>query len=209
MNIKSRATIDLNRPINLFFETPVQSYDTSKIDLFAIVDSVEIPVQYQFKQDSLKMRNYNMDVDWSSDTIYRIEIYPGAFKDIYAAVNDTSIFEFKSQKRDHYGKILANVTGIDSSATSFQAIVQVIMSSKDKESILREETIKKDQIVEFDYLPPKEVMLKIILDKNFNGEWDTGEYLKHLQPEEVLYYKDKIEVRSNWDIEVNVDLNKE
>lgn len=209
MNIKSRTTIDLNRPINLLFETPLYSYDTSKINLFAIVDSVEIPVQYQLNQDSLNMRNYTMDVEWSSDTIYRIEIYPGAFKDIYSTVNDTNTFEFKSQKRDYYGKILANVTGIDSSATPLQAIIQVILPSKDKESILREETIKKDQIVEFDYLPPKEVMLKIILDKNFNGRWDTGEYLKHLQPEEVLYYKDKIEVRSNWDIEVNVDLNKE
>lgn len=208
MNIKSRSTIDLNRPVNFFFETPVQSYDTSKIDLFAIVDSLEFPVQYQFGQDSVKIRNYKMDVEWDSDTIYRLELYPGAFTDIYSAVNDTSIFEFKSQKRDHYGKILANVTGIDSSATSFQAIVQVILPSKDKENVLKESIIKNDQIVEFDYLPPKEVMLKIILDKNFNGKWDTGEYLKHLQPEEVLYYKDKIQVRSNWDIEVNVDLNK-
>lgn len=208
MNIKSRSTIDLNRPINFFFETPVQSYDTSKIDLFAIVDSLEFPVQYQFRQDSVKMRNYKMDVEWDSDTIYRLELYPGAFTDIYATVNDTNIFEFKSQKRDHYGKILANVTGIDSSATPYQAIVQVILPSKDKETVLKASIIKNDQIVEFDYLPPKEVMLKIILDKNFNGEWDTGEYLKHLQPEEVLYYKDKIQVRSNWDIEVNVDLNK-
>lgn len=208
MNIKSRSTIDLNRPINLLFETPIQTFDTSKINLVAVVDSVEIPVPYKLKQDSLKIRNYKMEVEWDSDSIYKLELYPGAFKDIYAAVNDTNIFEFKSQKLDHYGKILANVTGIDSSAVSLQAIVQLILPSKDKERVLREGIIKNDQIIEFDYLPPKEVMLKIILDKNFNGKWDTGEYIKHIQPEEVLYYKDKIEVRSNWDIEVNVDINK-
>ncbi len=208
MNVKSRSTIDLNKPITFLFETPVQQYDTSKIDLIAIVDSIEIPVPYTLEQDSLRKRKYLMDVDWSEDTIYRIEVYPGAFKDIYQAVNDTNIFEFKSQKRDYYGKLLANITGIDSSSVSFQAVVQVIIPSKDKENVLKEIIIKNDQIIDFDYLPPKEVMLKIILDKNFNGKWDTGEYITHLQPEEVLYYKEKIQVRSNWDIEINLDVNK-
>jgi hypothetical protein len=205
LNVKSKGTIDLNSKLNFIFETPISSYDTSKINLFAVIDTVEFPVEYTILQDGLKLRKYGLSVDWGADTIYRLEIYAGAFTDIYESVNDTNIIEFKTQKRDFYGKILANVTGIDSTA---QLICQLILPSKDKETIYNEKLVTTDQIVEFNFLPPKEFIFKVIIDKNFNKKWDTGEYLKHIQPEEVLYYTEKIKVRSNWDIEINFDVNK-
>jgi hypothetical protein len=45
-------------------------------------------------------------------------------------------------------------------------------------------------------------MLKVIYDNNDNRKWDTGNYLKKIQPEKVLYYKGDINVRSNWNIEL-------
>ncbi len=92
--------------------------------------------------------------------------------------------------------------------SSFQIICQLILPVKDKEAIYREKIISENRIVEFDFLPPKEFMFKVIIDKNFNNKWDTGEYLKNIQPEEVLYYEEKIKVRSNWDIEINFNVNK-
>ena len=205
LNIKNRGTLDLNSQLNFLFETPLQSYDTSKINLFAVIDTVEFQVAYNFTKDSIKLRKYQLSVDWCEDTVYRLEIYPKAFTDIYESVNDTNIIEFQTQKRDFYGKILADITGIDS---SFQVICQLILPGKDTETIYRERIITENQIVEFDFLPPKEFMFKVIIDKNLNIEWDTGEYLKHIQPEEVLYYEEKITVRSNWDIEINFNVNK-
>ena len=40
-----------------------------------------------------------------------------------------------------------------------------------------------------------------IYDRNGNGRWDTGDYDKGLQPEEVYYFPQAIDVRTNWDIE--------
>ncbi len=206
LNVKSKATIDLNRMINFSFETPVKNYNNNRIKLIASVDSLEFPVNFTLFKDSLKSRKFKIDVDWSEDTIYRMEIYPGAFTDIYKFSNDTNIIEFKTQKRDYYGIILADITGIDS---SFQAICQLVISSKDGEKIIKQEIINVDQLVKFDFLPPKEFIFKVILDKNFNNKWDTGDYLKNIQPEEALYYIEKIKVRSNWDMEINFDLKKQ
>ena len=110
--------------------------------------------------DSLKPRKFKLDVDWNEDTIYRMEIYPGAFNDIYKFSNDTNIIEFKTQKRDYYGVILADITGVDS---SFQAICQLAISSKDGEEIIKQEIINVDQLVKFDFLAPKEYIFKVIL----------------------------------------------
>ena len=38
------------------------------------------------------------------------------------------------------------------------------------------------------------------VDTNNNDKWDTGNYLKKIQPEEVIYYPFELELRANWDL---------
>ncbi len=42
-------------------------------------------------------------------------------------------------------------------------------------------------------------MLRIVIDSNRNGVWDTGNYEKRIQPEGMIYYPGKIALRANWD----------
>lgn len=204
-NVNGRKAFDLNKIITFNFEKPIEKIDQSKITLYQVIDSLEIPVNYSLDADTFFFRKYHLNSNWAEDTIYKLEILPYAFHDLYGTSNDTSIIKFKTQKFNHYGKLLADIVGIDS---SFQLICQLILPAKEEEKILSEKIIQKDQIIEFPYLSPKEYIFKVIIDKNFNGEWDTGDYLKHIQPEEVLYYDNEIKVRSNWDIEINFDVNK-
>ena len=206
LNVKNRSALDLNKNLNFVFEKPLVNIDKSKIDLYSIVDSVESVIDFELKQDSCKLRNYELTSNWAEDSTYKLEIYPGAFTDISESTNDTSIIEFKIRKLDYYGNILANITGIDS---SFQIITQILISGKDSEKLVREKIIKKDQLVEFEYIHPKEYIFKVVLDKNFNGKWDEGNYLEHIFPEEVLYYEKEIKVKANWDIEIELNLKKE
>jgi hypothetical protein len=65
--------------------------------------------------------------------------------------------------------------------------------------------IQKDRIV-VDYLLPDKYTLKAIFDSNHNGRWDTGDYLKKRQPEQVFFYNLPIQLRSNWDFEVSWEI---
>jgi len=78
----------------------------------------------------------------------------------------------------------------------------------DKEELLIEKQIFSNVSIRYDYLYPKSYKLKIILDSNANGKWDTGSYLKHIQPEKVFYYPQEINIRSNWEVDFiwNLDL---
>ena len=49
--------------------------------------------------------------------------------------------------------------------------------------------------------------MRLIVDANGNGKWDTGEYEKGLQPESVYYYHHSLDLRAlfeytqdDWDI---------
>ncbi len=50
------------------------------------------------------------------------------------------------------------------------------------------------------YLDEKEYYLKVIVDTNGNGVWDTGKFEDMLQPEQVYYYPKEINCRAKWDI---------
>lgn len=75
-----------------------------------------------------------------------------------------------------------------------------------KYSIVREKEIKGDGVVEFELLPEGKYKFRAILDTNGNGVWDTGLYLKHQQPEEIVYLPAEIAVKQNFDIEQEFDL---
>jgi hypothetical protein len=58
-----------------------------------------------------------------------------------------------------------------------------------------------------DLLPPGDYQLKLLSDANQNGSWDTGKFIgKKLQPELVRNLKLSLNIRSNWDNEMNLIL---
>ena len=57
-----------------------------------------------------------------------------------------------------------------------------------------------------EYLPPGEYQIRIIKDSNGNGRWDTGNYLKKIQPEEVQYLIAPINVRANWELNETIEI---
>ena len=60
-------------------------------------------------------------------------------------------------------------------------------------------------------LPPGEFQLKILEDENQNGKWDTGSYgfeKRKKQPEKVWSLPQKLNIRADWDNELNITINK-
>jgi hypothetical protein len=75
-----------------------------------------------------------------------------------------------------------------------------------KETILSEKPVRKSSLIRFEYLLPGKYMLKAIYDRNFDGNWDPGDYRKAILPEKVLYYPKEIEIRANWDLQEDLKL---
>ena len=60
-------------------------------------------------------------------------------------------------------------------------------------------------------LPPGDYQLKILVDDNNNGNWDSGSFgfgKPTKQPEKVLNIQTKLNIKSDWDNEINISLNK-
>ena len=99
-------------------------------------------------------------------------------------------FLFKG--KDFYGSVSGSISGL-----SNNIIIQLV-----SEDLSRTYKNKKlNNIFYFNKVEPGEYYIKIIKDNNKNNKWDYGSILKNVGSEEIIYYKEKIEVRSNWTIE--------
>ena len=87
-------------------------------------------------------------------------------------------------------KVSTNITG--------SYIVQILKSNR----IILEKKITNSSVFQLNKLTSGDYNLKIILDENGNGLWDTGDFKKRRQPEKVFVYPEKIIIRPNWDLEL-------
>lgn len=62
------------------------------------------------------------------------------------------------------------------------------------------ETKTVNGVAEFYYLKPQKYYMRLIVDRNNNGKWDTGNYDSDQQAEEVYYYPEAIECKAKWDL---------
>jgi uncharacterized protein (DUF2141 family) len=134
---------------------------------------------------------------WKENTKYHLFIPPGTFTDIFGLKNDTIKIDFKTREEKFYGTVKLKVNiPIGKDSTKRNYIVQLL---DEKENLIRENNINKTETIDYNYLYPQKYKLKIIIDDNGNGKWDTGNLLQKRQPEKVIYYSEPINIRSNWD----------
>ena len=199
-NSKSEPSLELNKPLQLIFNHPVDSFDFSTIAVTE--DSLPVPNPKIFFSDSLK-RNLIIDFPKKDKTKYTVFVRGSAFKDIFGWKNDTLKLNFLTRSTGDFGTM---AIALKASSAKKNFILQLI---DEKETVYRQSIIRSDTTINYDFLDPKSYRLKIIEDLNNNNEWDTGNYLQHKQPERVFYYKESLTVRANWDVDVKWDLASE
>lgn len=200
-NIKS--TQELNSRIKFEFNEPLAHYILDSIHLVKIVDTLELAVPFTFVKDTALLRTYHMNIMFESETQYKLDIDSATFENIYGIKSNHFSQKFKTKEREYYGKIFLTVDQVNG-----PVIIQLIENNK-SENLVQSIKINSDQIVTFDYLEPKTYIIKVIEDWNDNGKWDTGNYKLKRQPETVHYFRKEIKVRSNWDVEENIELTHE
>jgi hypothetical protein len=160
---------------------------------------VEIEKEFSaFSDTSLLTRGW-ISTEWESAASYHLLLLPGAVSSIYPIEHDTLDIKFKTRDEEYYGQILLTLQGVEHTV-----IVQLL--SKDK--VIQQAEVNHSGLHTFSYLSPMDYRIKVIHDLNRNGKWDTGDYLKKLQPEPVEFLPAAISVRSNWDHDVTMTLQK-
>lgn len=213
LEIKSNISgdLDLGARLYLEFSRPINKSTLDSIRVLEKVDTVYQLIPFQVVEDSLRIRRVFVDAAWKAGGEYQLQIDSATIYDIYGRFNDKLEKKFKVRTEEYYGKIMVNVRGVDC-----PTIVQLYKAENGKSengkrtyNVVQSKVVEQDGEVVFPLLPEGKYCVRAILDRNGNGVWDTGLYLKHRQPEEIVYLRGEIAVKQNFDVEQDFDIGGE
>ena len=173
------------------FDQPVVSVNFDSVLFVMGKDSVYSP-EYSFV-DSLK-RKMIFPYHPEPGTDYSLLLPDSCVIDWNGYFNREKHLVFRSKEMKSYGTFTLNLHPEDTA----QYVVQLLDK---KEKILKQHVFQKDTTITYEYLDPGKYLVKIIFDKNKNGRWDTGDYFKKTEPENVTYFNKLLNIRANWEIE--------
>jgi len=129
---------------------------------------------------------------------YRVELDPGAVTSREGWQNDSLVWKFKAHPTAHYGKVIIRLNGVQPNVKCFLELYREGQVPSD-----RKVEITQERTYLFERLLPATYRVRLVYDANENGEWDPANYALGAQPEVVVNLAEPIQVRSNWDLEVD------
>lgn len=189
LSLNQQGNIEFDKPINILVTTPLVSFDSTKIKL---TDKDTLLVANNLKLDTLE-NQLNFDFKILPNQSYKIELLPGAITDFFDNTNDTVVYNLRTKSVADYGNLSLELNGNN---IKYPIIVQL---TNEKGDLQREIYANQPQTYAFNNLNPGKYMARVIFDSNKNRKWDTGNFLKKIQPEKISYYPSLIELRANWE----------
>ncbi len=182
------------KPLELTFTNPLQKADS----LHAVQIIYENDTLYPAISiiDTIR-RKARINYSLKEGAEYKIIIFGNRFTDIYGQTNDTLQFTAKVDTPEDYGDMFFS---FGSKEEECQYIIQLL---DERENILSEFIVNKENKLSFEHLNPGNYRIKIIEDKNNNGKWDSGDYWLKKAPETVRFFPKPITIRANWILEEN------
>ena len=184
-----------NEKLKLKTTTPIKKINSEKIflrkkDSTLVTFSTEINdfeqlISFNFKQEENEK--------------YSITLLPGAIEDDYNTKNDSLKFDFIKDAISDFGNLKLRMKNVK----KFPFVLQIVNSGGE---IVGEKICTKETEVYFEAIQPSTYQVRLFYDDNKNQIWDTGDFKAKLQPEEMIYFPTLIDVRANWDVDQELEL---
>lgn len=197
LSVSPGGDMDPDQNVTILSPQPLEEVDTSHVHLYVHQpeDSVWYPERYVLERQNAL--TYLLKAEWRPEMEYSFEVDSATFRTIYGTPAKAMKVGLRVKSLDSYATLLITIMGMNGK----NVVAQLLNESGD---VVKTTTTKTGQ-VEFYYIKPGKYYLSIIDDRNGNGKWDTGEYAKKLQPEEVYYYPEAIECKAKWDVTFSWD----
>lgn len=191
----SQSTQEVNLPLIMEFDTPLNRFDTTAFHLEMMVDTVWAPVPKAWKPehlDSLNPRTFKIEYPWEYATDYRLSVDTLAATGIYGLMTDPLEHKFKTKAEEDYCALTLNISNFTDTIPAFVELVN------NSDAPVRREKVVNNSVT-FKYLAPGKYYVRIFEDHNGNGIYDTGDFNLHRQPDMAYYYPKIINLKKNWE----------
>ena len=195
--LTSKASVDVDAPLTFEVTEPIDTLMMSGFHLWKqYEDSLweEVPLHQLVSDKPHEIMKWSLHVEWEPGATYKLHVDSMSVYGIYGLANKMVMQEFKVRGLEEYANLYLSI----SPKLDVPAFVELLNSN---DAVQRTSVVGADGYAVFNNVEPGDYYARIVLDANGNGQWDTGNYALHVQPEEVYYYPKKLSLKENWDIE--------
>ena len=192
---------DILHPLHLTFETPIHFNDSFSI---ALCDTFNKKLEgANISIDTANPETITISYAWKFATNYRLIIPQASIKDsLNNILVKTDTLAFITKNEEAYNSATIRIKG-------FENVKNPILQLSQDEKVKFSYPIVS-ALLSIKQLPLGEYTLTLLIDNNNNGKWDTGTFYgkPKRQPEIVQWFPTPLNIRANWENEINLILNK-
>lgn len=185
-----RRTKEITEPVIITLKTPISAFNVNRVNLTYDSMDIEVEAPITVGTDTNKLM-INLQPDWKENTLYTLRLLKGFAKDTAGTDLLPSRYTFRTKRDEDYSKLHVHLPGKYFDST------YVFCLLKDKDSVYQKAVT--DTMLHFLRLQPGTYTLRIIVDKNKNGIWDSGDLLGRRQPEAVIPYSNTVTLKPGWE----------
>lgn len=199
------GSIAPDQNITFTFNEPIADVDTSALHFYKQQDTLWIEEPFLFLPKEKDQRSYVLYAEWHPGERYRFEADSSAVRSILDKESAQFRKEIPVSKEDDFSSLFVRLILPDTGA-----VVQLMNSNDKVVKSIKAENNRAD----FFYITPGDYYLRLFIDRNGDGVWNTGLYEKELQPEEVFYFPKPLSLKARWEFEQDwevrgIPLNKQ
>ena len=178
----------------LKFSEPVidiRMNDTSKF----IINTDTLINTMRFEQADDYGMTYRLVASVDDTSNYVLSMADSVFYTLRNRTNNAFTFRFKRAKESDFGNIFITVAPPEET----QVVIQLLDS---RNKTIATHVIDSTTRVSFTQLTPDKYKLKAIIDADRDEKWSTGNFHRRFLPETSVEYKDELDLKAGWDIDL-------
>lgn len=184
----TRRTKEITKPLEITFTKPVIEFAKNRITL-AIDSTTE--QAFTAYVDTQRKNVVVLNTEWKEDIVYTLRLLKGFAKDSSGTEAMPSKYFFRTKREDDYSKLVVNVPA------KYSGTKHILLIKTGQDTVYNKPLI--DTTISLKRLMPGTYNMRIIVDENENGIWDTGDLLMKKQPEYIIPYKSDLVLKAGWD----------
>ena len=203
VEVKVNNSIAPDENVRIELPTPLLSLDSTKVHLYSKRDTLWYEARYRIRvreggdslapvgTNLLHKRWLELQAEWKPGVEYSFELDSLALTDIYGTTSGKIKQGFKIREDKEFATLAVSLTAL----TDSNVVVQLLNG---QDAVVKQ-TRALAGTANFYYLQPATYYLRLFVDRNGNGRWDTGDFYRGEEPETVYYFPEEIECKANWD----------
>ena len=203
VEVKVNNSIAPDENVRIELPTPLLSLDSTKVHLYSKRDTLWYEARYRIRvreggdslapvgTNLLHKRWLELQAEWKPGVEYSFELDSLALTDIYGTTSGKIKQGFKVREDKEFATLAVSLTAL----TDSNVVVQLL---NEQDGVVKQ-TRALAGTANFYYLQPATYYLRLFVDRNGNGRWDTGDFYRGEEPETVYYFPEEIECKANWD----------